>query len=683
MSGIGATWLDNATIQCNAMSDVPAVTDPAVGAVLAVEVSIDGGATWTRATPEASYTVPCTPPPPAPPLPPLPPLPPPSPPPPNLGDPDGYTCTDNKFCVYRIWDGWKSLDYLVNTCNADPTCPGYDQRGCGDRTSPGASCGGGRICTGVQTRNNPDYKVCFRKLTPSPPPSPPPPSPPPLPPWLPPSPPVPPAPPVSPPPPPNSECSDNFVWVKTYSGTTTEIFRPEDWNGDYDTRPMKMTRAMAKVACANLGGHLPMPKTAADNAALFATLSQNDVNAKIEALNQVGGLAGGKNRNHWVFLGTQGGWQDDDSEWTFPDATTSWESDFRRQLYRSERIWLWNDGTSFGSTSFWDDFPASCGKSGWEESVVEACRRYGNSCHDLPAQYPQYQDNCLRSAHPQVAYSNWAPGHPSNVDPTYYWTAMKLFDGQWITGKSISRKTDWSGYAVCQGACSPPPSAPPPAPPPCNTLVLTLYNPCKCGWADFTVSMGDSTVAFGAQAAQASVLTSMTFCLLPSCQQFSIGPGAPHDLEWYLTDRDTESSLLNARGGVDRLYCHKVPHPPPSQPPVPFPPAPPGGFSPRPPAPPTVPPPPPSVPPQPPHAPYNPRPPDNIIFARPPPPSTPPPSTPPPSLPPPSPPRIRLADHEQCVVDVKGATHCLGIPADRSLNDPAIIRWLARQGIVL
>ena len=565
-------------------------------------------------------------------------------------------------------------------------------RGCGDRTSPGASCGNGRICTGVQTKRHTEYKVCFRKLGPSPPPVPPPPSPPPLPPSPPPLPPVPPAPPVSPPPPPFFECSDNYVWVKTYSGTTTEILRPEDWNGDLDGRPMKMTRSMAKVACANLGAHLPMPKTAAENAALLATISQNDMTTKIMDLGKVDGLAGGANKNWWVFLGMQGGWREDDSEWTFPDATTTWESDLRRELYRSGSIWLWNDGTSFGSTStFWRDFPASCGWFGWEESVVEACRRYGNSCHDLPA---QYLDNCLRSAHPQVAYSNWKPKEPGSKDPTYHWAAMLLpynnnvEDGRWVTGKS-GRKTDWSGYAVCQGACSPPPSAPPPAPPPCNTLVLTLYNPCKCGWADFTVSMGDSTVAFDAQAAQASVLTSMTFCLSPSCQQFSIGPSAPNDLEWYLTDRDTETSLLDGRGGVDRLYCHKVPHPPPSQPPVPFPPAPPGGFSPPPPAPPMVPPPPPSVPPQPPHAPYNPRPPDNslnnIIYGRQPlaPPSTPPPSTPPPTLPSPSPPRIRLADHEQCVVDAKGATHCLGIPAGRSLNDPAIIRWLARQGIVL
>ena len=495
---------------------------------------------------------------------------------------------------------------------------------------------------------------------------------------------------------------------------------------------MKMSRFMAKAACANLGAQLPMPKTEAENAALFAFVSQNDMRSKLTALGEVPGLAGGigssnTNRNRWIFLGTQGGFRNDGSDWTFPDDTWilpggpfpdppggRWDAS---RIYDQEGLWLWNDGTSFESCwacppgaacpfeaafirgpcqegtesqyqkyKFWNNFPESCENFGPDESAVEACRRYGNSCHDLPA---HLQDTCLRSAHPQVAYSNWAMSDPeAGHTPANSWVGMSLSTGWWISGVS-KNNADESGYAVCQGVCSPPPSPPPPAPPPCDTLVLTLYNPCKCGWADFNVSMGDSTVAFGAEAAQDSVLTMTTFCLLPSCQHFSIGPRAPSDLEWYLADRDTELSLLNDRGGVDRLYCHKVPHPPPSQPPVPLAPAPPDGFSPPPPAPPTVPPPPPSVPPQPPHAPYNPRPPDNslnnIIFARQPlgPPSTPPPSTPPPTLPSPSPPRIRLADHEQCVVDAKGATHCLGIPAGRSLNDPAIIRWLARQGIVL
>merc|ERR1719272_2216645 len=210
-----------------------------------------------------------------------------------------------------------------------------------------------------------------------------------------------------------------------------------------------------------------------------------------------------------------------------------------------------------------------------------------------------------------------------------------------ITGVSKGVSKDWPGYVVCQGVCSPPPSPPPPAPPPCDTLVLTLYNPCKCNWAEFNVSMGDATVAFGAQAARASVLTTMTFCLLPSCQQLFIGPDAPNDLEWYLTDRDTEVSLLNERGGVDRLYCHKVPHPPP----------------------------PPSVPPQPPRAPYSPRPPDEI-FRRAPSPSSPPVAHQP-------------VGERQCVVDVKGVTHCVGLPPDRSLDDARVKARLKRSGIVI
>ena len=71
-----------------------------------------------------------------------------------------------------------------------------------------------------------------------------------------------------------------------------------------------------------------------------------------------------------------------------------------------------------------------------------------------------------------------------------------------------------------------------------------------------------------------------------------------------------------------------------------------------------------------------------------PPPSDPPPVLPPPLLPPPPPPSsppvmYQLADQQQCVVDAQGATQCIGITPDRSLNDPAVIRWLKRQGIVL
>ena len=486
---------------------------------------------------------------------------------------------------------------------------------------------------------------------------------------------------------------------------------------------MKMSRFMAKAACANLGAQLPMPKTEAENAALFAFVSQNDMRSKLTALGEVPGLAGGigssnTNRNRWIFLGTQGGFRNDGSDWTFPDDTWilpggpfpnppggRWDAS---RIYDQEGLWLWNDGTSFESCwdgsfeagfirgpcqegtkeqyqkyKFWNNFPESCENFGPDESAVEACRRYGNSCHDLPA---HLQDTCLRSAHPQVAYSNWAMSDPeAGHTPANSWVGMSLSTGWWISGVS-KNNADESGYAVCQGVCSPPPSPPPPAPPPCDTLVLTLYNPCKCGWADFTVSMGDSTVAFGAEAAQDSVLTMMTFCLLPSCQHFSIGPRAPSDLEWYMADRDTELSLLNDRGGVNRLYCHKVPHPPPSQPPVPLAPAPPDGFSPPPPAPPMHPPPLPSVPPQPLPPPYSPRPPDEVFEAikagrRPSlPPQQPP---PPPQQPPPPRPSYDLAGQQQCVVDVQGTTHCIGITPDRSLNDDAVIRWLARQGIVL
>ena len=479
------------------------------------------------------------------------------------------------------------------------------------------------------------------------------------------------------------------MWVRTYSGTTTETFRPEDWDGDLDGSygtPLRMRRWQAKSACANLGAQLPMPKTAADNAALFAYVSQNDMLSKMKKYKSP--LTNDNAVNSWVFLGTQGG---TGSEWTFPDDTDSWS--WRRDNVYLSGLWLWNDGTSFEASPggredgwrltasgvetngihaaryrFWNDFPESCGTFGWKESVVEACRRYGNSCHDLPA---QVQDTCLRGTHPQASYSNWARGHP-NGQPGNRFAAMKVQNGEWALGKSNDGGKDWDGYAVCQGVCSPPPSPPPPAPPPCETLVLTLYNPCKCSWADFNVSMGDDTVSFGAQAARASVLTTMTFCLLPSCQQLFIGPDAPNDLEWYLTDRDTEVSLLNERGGVDRLYCHKVPHPPPSQPPVPLAPAPPGGFSPPPPAPPRAPPPPPSVPPQPPRAPYSPRPPDNILFKDWP--------SPPPSLPPVAHQRV---GERQCVVDVKGVTHCVGLPPGRSLDDARVKARLKRSGITL
>ena len=533
-----------------------------------------------------------------------------------------------------------------------------------------------------------------------------------------------------------------------------------------DNGPSTMSFTQATAACADLGGRLPMPKTKADNDALVAFFWRNKVQVGNRYHHRIKTLTIPWDWKYlYVYLGAQSGSRY--RGWTLPGA------DPQAQILNG--VWIWEDGTSFEDVTekednwrknadgtsaryrFWRNFPESCSKfscteilkrkvlnegqdgdlgwsetdrvgalgfseadriacdgKGWSPSDEEACRRFGNSCHDLPE---HLQDTCLRGVHPQANYSNWARNHPNRA-PNYAqvehecpnwkykcprggkfcWTtcpsttlgswAATNFDGEWVNGvdprSTTDEQTPWhrsGAYAVCQGVCSPPPSPPPPAPPPCDTLVLTLYNPCKCGWADFNVSMGDTTLDFGAQAAAAALFTTTTFCLWPSCQQLSIAPGVPTDLEWYLTDRATERPLLDGRGGFDRLFCHKVPHPPPSTPPVPFSPAPPGGFSPPPPAPPMPPPPPPSIPPVPPQPlppPYSPRPsvdPWVLSF-----PSLPPPTPPPP----PQQPRVvhQIKDR-QCVVDVGGATHCIGIEAGRSLNDPAIIRWLKRQGIVL
>ena len=85
-------------------------------------------------------------------------------------------------------------------------------------------------------------------------------------------------------------------------------------------------------------------------------------------------------------------------------------------------------------------------------------------------------------------------------------------------------------------------------------------------------------------------------------------------------------------------------------------------------------PPPPPLQPPPSHPPHSPP-------LAPPPPDTPQPAQPP--LAPPPPFVHQLAGQQQCIVDAQGATQCIGITADRSLNDPEVTRWLKRQGIVL
>ena len=121
------------------------------------------GATWTRPRPRRATR--CrTPPPPAPPLPP-----PPPPPPPRRRRPRPRRRRPGRRRRRRrpirpIWATpmaghvqGQPLQGIGSTAgnngrlgphsDADPTCPGYDMRFCGDRTSPGALCGNGRTST--------------------------------------------------------------------------------------------------------------------------------------------------------------------------------------------------------------------------------------------------------------------------------------------------------------------------------------------------------------------------------------------------------------------------------------------------------------------------------------------------------------------------------------------------------
>ena len=54
---VGA-WVDNATVACR-WSSPPGVDDPTAGAVLAVEISVDGGSHWTVVSSQSIVTVPC------------------------------------------------------------------------------------------------------------------------------------------------------------------------------------------------------------------------------------------------------------------------------------------------------------------------------------------------------------------------------------------------------------------------------------------------------------------------------------------------------------------------------------------------------------------------------------------------------------------------------------------------
>ena len=86
----------------------------------------------------------------------------------------------------------------------------------------------------------------------------------------------------------------------------------------------------------------------------------------------------------------------------------------------------------------------------WPEEVKAACRRFGNSCHDLPE---HLQDGCLRTAHPQNNYSNWQDEYEPDEWPETSFVAIQMAEnnlGKWITGKNAGPKNNWAGYVVCQ-----------------------------------------------------------------------------------------------------------------------------------------------------------------------------------------------------------------------------------------
>ena len=294
---------------------------------------------------------------------------------------------------------------------------------------------------------------------------------------------------------------------------------------------------------------------------------------------------------------------------------------------------------------FWSNWPASCALSG-----SNRCQSFGPSGSV--------------TSHPMIGYSNWDANEPGQSSDANDGDRLKMdaFTGKWRASKR--GKTKW---IVCEGICPPSaPPTPPPAPPPllpyppsppCETIVVTLYNPCRCKWADFSVSVGEQVEGpFDTLIDGDDVFTDVSFCIYAGqCYPFIIGPDAPSDLSWYTSIRATEVFLRQGLGNIDGLLCPGTDYPPPSpppdpsSPPVPLPPAPAAGFSPPPPAP----PPSPIVPWPSPSPPVPPSSPTYVPAPRPPPPSPPKappnppnrpgydrftPSPPPPSTPPPAPP---------------------------------------------
>ena len=138
----------------------------------------------------------------------------------------------------------------------------------------------------------------------------------------------------------------------------------------------------------------------------------------------------------------------------------------------------YNDG-SCTNYRFWRNWPDSCTYAGTNP----------------PNEYQTNRCLALPGPHPNVGYSNWAVGEPGvNGDRD-----ALVFNG--ITGRWQTQTRGKKRWVVCAGVCPPSaPPQPPPAPPPllpyppsppCETVVVALYNPCKCSWSDFSVSVGD------------------------------------------------------------------------------------------------------------------------------------------------------------------------------------------------
>eukprot|EP00966_Prymnesium_polylepis_P236892 5478694-Prymnesium_polylepis.1 len=219
-----------------------------------------------------------------------------------------------------------------------------------------------------------------------------------------------------------------------------------------------------------------------------------------------------------------------------------------------------NTQTNF---QFWANWPQSC--LGLEKNHQRMeCYYLNRDCIDfiasgdaLPTGGPVA--DCLASTHPTYGFSNWLGTHPAyrgGGDAAVF----RSDNGRWEATKS-----SWYGEVVCENICPPsaPPLAPPPMPPsppraPCSPILITLYNPCRCSWSAFNVSAGGETVSLNHLVDGVDIFVNMNFCLFEGfCVDFVVGPDAPVDISWYITEQATEgewrltSSPSACRSSVD------------------------------------------------------------------------------------------------------------------------------------